>query len=44
MSDAEVIRFLALIESRLSNIEGEVSMLMDVRDLLDEILTVLKRK
>jgi len=44
MSDAEVIRFLALIESRLSNIEGEVSMLMDVRDTLDEILTVLKRK
>ncbi len=44
MSDAEVIRFLAPIESRLSNIKGEVSMLMDVRDILDEILTVLKRK
>jgi hypothetical protein len=44
MSNAETIRLLTVIEGRLSNIEMEVSMLVDIRDLLDEILTVLQRK
>ena len=44
MSNAETIRLLTAIEGRLSNIEMEVSMLVDIRDLLDEILTVLQRK